>query len=124
MLRLVNIERQKEGLQPLTMDNSALSAAAQVRAKEIVEKFSHTRPDGTRCFTALQEQGIDWQGKYYVGENIAAGYRTPAQVVDGWMHSEGHRRNIMSPNFKKLGVGYYYSSNSEYGAYWVQMFIG
>ncbi len=103
------------------MDNSALSAVAQVRAKEIVELFEHYRPDGTKCYTALQEQGVDY---WYAGENIAAGYQTPAQVVDGWMHSEGHRANILNPNFKKLGVGYYYSFNGEYGAYWVQIFIG
>lgn len=121
----MNIERQKEGLQPLTMDNSALSAAAQVRAKEIVEKFSHTRPDESDCFTALEEQEIKFGVSCFaVGENIAAGQRTPEAVVTSWMNSPGHRANILDPSFKKLGVGYYYTSNSRYGAYWVQMFIG
>ena len=120
VLRLVNVERAKEGLQPLTMSNTALSAAAQVRAKELVSLFAHTRPDGTRCFTALDEQGVTYG---WAGENIAAGYQTPEAVVSGWMNSPGHRANILNANFKELGVGYYYTT-SGYKHYWVQMFIG
>ena len=119
VLRLVNQERANAGVGALTMDDVNLSNAAQVRAKEIIELFSHTRPDGTSCFTALTEQGVQ---NGYAGENIAAGYATPEKVVDGWMHSEGHRENILNAHYRKLGVGYYYQQGSQYGAYWVQMF--
>ena len=94
VLRLVNIERQKAGVAPLTMNNTALTAAAMKRAEETQSLFSHTRPNGTSCFTVLTEYKVAW--KYICGENIAKGQRTPAEVVDDWMHSEGHRANILN----------------------------
>lgn len=115
VLQLVNKERAKYGLNPLTMANENLSAAAQARAKEITQVFSHTRPNGSDCFTALREYGVS--GYYTAGENIAAGQRTPAEVVDDWMHSSGHRANILNSNYTQLGVGYV-------NGYWVQLFIG
>ena len=57
-------------------------------------------------------------------ENIAAGNATPEAVVDQWMHSPGHRANILNKDFKELGVGYYYKENSTYKHYWIQMFRG
>lgn len=119
VLRLVNEERAKAGVGPLDMDDTMLTNAAQVRAKEITESFSHTRPDGRKCGTAYFDQGGT---KTYIGENIAAGYTTPQKVVQGWMESTGHRENILRPQFKKIGVGYYYKTNTEYTHYWVQMF--
>ncbi|WP_304507680.1 CAP domain-containing protein [Anaerotignum sp.] len=98
---LVNAERAKAGLSPLQLDLS-VTKAAQVRAKEIQSSFSHTRPDGRSCFTALDEAGVSYRG---AGENIALGQRTPEQVMNDWMNSDGHRRNIMNPNFKYIGVG-------------------
>ncbi len=111
VVELVNIERAKEGLSPLTMD-SKISAAAAVRAEEIKTTFSHTRPNGTSCFTALDQAGVSYRG---AGENIASGQRTPEEVVTAWMNSEGHRKNIMNANFKNIGVAY---SNRA----WVQLF--
>lgn len=116
VVRLVNIERAKEGLSALTMDER-LCQAALIRAAEIGKYFSHTRPDGTSCFTVLKELGISYS---YCGENIAGGQRTPAAVVEGWMNSPGHRANIMSANFSKIGVGYLPSGG--YGTSWVQLF--
>lgn len=98
---LVNEERAKEGLSPLQLDLDVTNAA-QVRAKEIQSSFSHTRPDGRSCFTALDEAGVSYRG---AGENIALGQKTPEQVMNDWMNSEGHRKNIMNPNFKYIGVG-------------------
>ena len=115
VVRLVNAERAKEGLSTLQMDSS-LNSAAQVRAKEIVTNFSHTRPNGSSCFTALSEAGIKYNGS---GENIAYGQKTPAEVVNAWMNSAGHRANIMSSKFTKIGVGCY-NSNGTY--YWSQFF--
>ena len=115
VVSLVNAERAKEGLSALQMDSS-LNSAAQVRAKEIVTNFSHTRPNGSSCFTALSEAGIKYNGS---GENIAYGQKTPAEVVNAWMNSAGHRANIMSSKFTKIGVGCY-NSNGTY--YWSQFF--
>lgn len=120
VLNLVNVERQKAGLAPLTLNLTA-TAAAQLRATEIVPLFSHTRPDGTTCFTALDQAGVTYRT---AGENIAAGQSTPEWVMESWMNSPGHRANILNGNFTQLGVGYYYSVGTPYGHYWVQMFIG
>lgn len=118
VVRLVNIEREKNGLAPLKQD-SVLCKAADIRAEEIKEVFSHSRPDGSSCFTVLEEFDIR---NVYAGENIAAGQPTPAKVVDSWMNSSGHRANILGSNFTKIGVGYFYDKNSYYGSYWVQLF--
>ena len=115
VLDLVNAERAKVGLAPLSWDASNLAPGAAVRAQEIVGYFSHTRPDGTSCFTAIRNPGR-------VGENIAAGQRTPQAVMNSWMNSSGHRANILNAGYTKIGVGYVYVPGSPYGAYWVQMF--
>ncbi len=115
VLNLVNAERAKYGLSPLSYDPANLAPGAAVRAREIVTNFSHTRPDGRSCFTAISIPGA-------VGENIAAGYSTPSAVMTGWMNSSGHRANILSSKYHKLGVGYVYAPGSPYGYYWVQMF--
>ena len=118
VLRIANAERMNEGLQPLTMF-AEMQTATDIRALEIVESFSHTRPDGTDCFTVLDEVGVSYST---AGENIAAGYQNPASVMDSWMNSPGHRANILNAGFKHIGVGYTYSQGSYYGAYWVQLF--
>lgn len=121
VVRLVNAERAKEGLSPLeTFDT--LDQAAAIRAVEIVTKFSHDRPDGSSCFTALNETGAN-RGAYTYGENIAAGNATAAATVEQWMNSPGHRANILNPDFTHIGVGYA-SSSGGYRHYWVQMFVG
>ena len=118
VVALVNKERTKRGLKKLEMNNSALQLAATKRAKELKKLFSHTRPDGTICYTVLDEYKIHYMA---AGENIAMGQSTPEEVMDSWMHSEGHKANILSKAFTKIGVGVY-----EYNGYlyWVQLFIG
>lgn len=113
---LVNVERAKEGLSPLTI-NKKVQAAAQVRAKECEQYFSHTRPNGSSFATALREQGVSYRN---AGENIAWGQRSPEEVVNAWMNSAGHRKNIMNPNFTTIGVGYY--ENVKGTDYWCQLF--
>ena len=78
--------------------------------------FSHTRPDGRSCFTALTDLGISYGG---AGENIAYGQSSPEEVMTAWMNSSGHRANILNSSFTKLGVGVYKSGNT---IYWVQLF--
>lgn len=115
VLDLVNIERRKAGVKPLVLSDELMRASA-VRSQEIIKVFSHTRPDGT-SFTSI----VSRHGRR-IGENIAGGYQTPEDVVDGWMHSEGHRKNILHPDFTELGVGYTYEEDSQYKHYWVQIF--
>ncbi len=111
VLDLVNQERSKYGVAPLTL-NQTMNAAAHERATEIYTLFSHTRPDNTSCFTIFDEYGLSWS---YVAENIAYGVSTPEEVMDLWMNSSGHRANILSADVTELGVGYYDS-------HWVQIF--
>ena len=89
---LVNAARQDAGLSELELD-ADLCAAALARAPEIAQSFSHTRPDGSSCFTILEEFGVSYRA---AGENIAMGQRTPEEVMDGWMNSSGHRANILN----------------------------
>lgn len=116
VVALVNEERAKAGLSALTMD-ADITAAANVRAKEIKQSFSHTRPNGSSFSTVLKEQGVSFRGS---GENIAWGQKTPEQVMDGWMNSAGHRANILNESFKNIGVGYYQDENGV--NHWVQLF--
>lgn len=118
VLKIVNKERVAQGLHPLGIFAS-LQKAADVRAEEIVDCFAHTRPDGTACFTAIKEQGINYM---CAGENIAAGYTSPADVMNGWMNSPGHRINILGSDYDHIGVGY--CTGGSYGRNWVQVFIG
>lgn len=118
VIRLTNAEREKAGLNPLEMDDS-LMKAADVRVKEMGESFSHTRPDGSKYITAAQEAGYSGS---YVGENGSAGKSTAEYIVSSWMNSEGHRENILNPNYNYIGVAYNYNIGSEYGSYCVQIF--
>lgn len=118
VLDQVNQVRQGLGLSPLTL-NTTLVNAAHTRSVEIVELFSHTRPDGRSCFTAWDEAGISYCS---VGENIAAGQQTPDEVMEDWINSPGHYANIVNENFTELAVGCYYVPGSTYGYYWVQCF--
>ena len=115
VLQLVNQERAKAGLSALTT-NSTLTNAANKRAKETVQSFSHTRPDGTNFSTVLKEFNISYRA---AGENIAYGQKSPQEVVTGWMNSPGHRANILNANFGKIGIGVYKSNGV---IYWSQLF--
>ena len=116
VLSLVNEERAAEGLSALTLSSGATSAA-KVRAKELATLFSHTRPDGSTCFTALDDAGVSYS---YAGENIASGYSSASSVMNGWMNSSGHKANILSENYTQIGIACYYDGSTYY---WVQLFI-
>ena len=118
VVSLVNAERRKAGV-PELKTYTALTNAADKRSKEIAESFSHSRPDGRECFTVLKEYSL--LTYYSAGENIAMGYPSPEAVMEGWMNSSGHRKNILDPDFEYIGVGLY----EEYSMYyWTQLFIG
>lgn len=115
VVALVNAERAKYGLSALKAD-SRVQQAAQVRAAETVQSFSHTRPNGSSFSTALTEAGVSYTRS---GENIAYGQSTPQQVVNAWMNSSGHRANILNESFTTIGVGYTVVNGT---AYWAQLF--
>lgn len=117
VLKLVNKERPNKGLTPLSVMGN-LQTVSDVRSVELSREFSHTRPDGSSCFTALQ--GISYNS---AGENIAAGYSSSEEVMEGWMNSPGHKANILSKGFTHLGVGYYGAAAMSHH-YWSQIFIG
>lgn len=118
VVRLVNIEREKEGLEPLVLDET-LCKFSTIRAEETFEWFEHQRPDGRPWYTLLDDNNFEY---YKGGENIAAGYKSPEMVVAAWMESEGHRANIMNPDYHKIGVGYAFFGDDPYKHYWQQVF--
>ena len=134
VLQLCNNERRAAGLKDLYTREDLLWDLAMARAQETTRQFSHTRPDGTSCFSLFREQGFYG----YLGENIAAGklYQDPDKVVEAWMNSPGHRSNILSDNYTYLATGYVNNPNAstycadgkyvgqyvKFGAYSVQSF--
>ena len=115
VLRLTNQHRMSIGLDPLsTFDD--LQMVANQRAEEITVEYNadHSRPDGSECFTAFDDYDLTYRT---AAENIASGYRSAADVVDGWLNSSGHRANIENGALTHMGVG-------EMSRYWSQDFVG
>lgn len=115
VLSQVNAARAQNGLRALTLDAN-MNRAAAVRAAELAQSFSHTRPNGSRGMTALNEAGVSYRT---AGENIASGQQTAQAVVSAWMNSSGHRANILSASFGRMGVG---QATIGGRTYWVQLF--
>lgn len=115
VLAEVNAARTKNGLSALTLDAN-MNRAAAVRAAELAQSFSHTRPNGSRGLTALNEAGVSYRT---AGENIASGQQSAQAVVSAWMNSSGHRANILSSLFGRMGVG---QATIGRRTYWVQLF--
>jgi uncharacterized YkwD family protein len=114
VVQLVNQERAKAGLRPLT-HRADLKNVAHKKAEDMINSnyFSHTSPNYGSPFQMLKTFGISYQS---AGENIAKGQKTPQEVMNAWMNSPGHRANILKPEYDSIGVGFYHSA-------WVQMFI-
>jgi len=115
VLDLVNQEREAAGLKDLQL-NEDLNRVAELRAQEIVENWSHTRPNGEEWKTAFKDAGVSAS---YRGENLAMGQSSAEVTVDGWMSSEGHRDNILNKKFTKMGVA---TVVVDGVTYWVQVF--
>ncbi|SFP30630.1 CAP domain-containing protein [Salibacterium halotolerans] len=120
VLKLVNEERAKRELEPLEMHNR-LSGLADIKSQDMAENnyFSHTSPTYGSPFDMMEAFDFTYRA---AGENIAAGQRSPEQVVEGWMNSEGHRDNILHKDFTHMGVGYVEQSG-PYHTYWTQLFM-
>lgn len=120
VLKLVNAERSKQGLKPLSLSGK-LTNIAVMKSKDMAEKgyFDHTSPTYGSPFQMLQDFGVHYNA---AGENIAAGQRSPEEVMNSWMNSSGHRANILNANFTEIGIGYF--KGGSYGTYWTQLFTG
>ena len=120
VVRLVNAERAKKGLAALSTD-SLLMKTATVKSQDMAKNkyFSHTSPTYGSPFDLMKQYGVSYRT---AGENIAMGQTTPAQVMDGWMNSEGHRANILNSAYTRIGVGVAQNSAGQY--YWTQHFAG
>jgi uncharacterized YkwD family protein len=112
--QLVNAERSKRGLKPLT-HRADIKNVAHKKAQDMINSnyFSHTSPNYGSPFQMLKTFGIQYLA---AGENIAKGQKTPKEVMNSWMNSSGHRANILKPEYDSIGVGFYQGA-------WVQMFI-
>ena len=125
VLKLANEERSERGLNPLKLDNQLTNIAedhSQSMAKN--DFFGHKDPtDNSSSLDRINEGGYEWSRW---GENVAAGYSTPEDVMEGWMKSPGHRKNILNPNFTEMGIGYEFLANDKgsvnYNHYWTQVF--
>jgi len=122
MLQLVN-EARKKGCQcgdtyyypvPALAWNAQLEAAAYSHSADMYQKgyFSHTAPDGARAGERLEREGYNWSA---YGENIGTGYKTEKAVVDGWLQSPTHCKNIMNKLYKEMGA-------ARVGTLWTQAF--
>ena len=120
VVRLVNVERQKQGLGKLSL-NAKLSNVATLKSQDMINKnyFYHTSPTYGSPFDMMKQFNISYKT---AGENIAKGQKTPAEVVKAWMNSQGHRENILNKNYTEIGIGVAKDANGT--LYWTQMFIG
>lgn len=120
VVQLVNAERAKQGLKPLTM-NAQVNKTATLKSQDMAKLgyFDHNSPTYGSPFDMMKKYGISYRT---AGENIAMGQTTPEQVMKGWMNSPGHRANILKASFTQIGVGV--AKNSSGGIYWTQQFIG
>ncbi len=116
---LVNVERQKNNLPPLTF-SADISNIARVKSEDMAKKkyFSHTSQTYGSPFDMLKSFGIKYKT---AGENIAKGQKTPENVMKSWMNSASHRKNILNPKYTEIGVGY--ATDASGTPYWTQLFL-
>lgn len=109
------------GPAPALRLNPILVGTARAFSQDMGDRsfFDHTDPDGLDPFQRMEAAG--YRGGA-MGENIAAGYATGAEVVAGWLTSDGHCRNILDPDFGVIGIGYASVPGSDYTHYWTQNF--
>jgi uncharacterized protein YkwD len=108
IFELANVARVRNGLKPLTWDNSA-AAAARKHSRNMAQQafFDHTDLNGLTPFDRMKREGIEYSA---AGENIAYGQRDALEVHVGWMNSKGHRDNLLHSSYERLGVGVYLDS--------------
>ncbi len=116
VLNIVNSERAKQGLKALALDDT-LNTVAAVKSKDmsVNHYFSHTSPSYGSPFDLMHAFGVDYKS---AGENIAQGQKDAETVMNDWLHSSGHRANILNKDYTHIGIGFYSDGN-----YWTQEFI-
>lgn len=115
-------EKRTENLKKVLQSNSLLTKAAQAKADDMAAKgyFSHTSPDGKQFPEWIQESGYDY---LYAGENLAVKFTTLSSLINGWMNSEFHRKNILSDQYSETGIGIAEGKyNGEKTTFYVQIF--
>jgi uncharacterized YkwD family protein/spore coat assembly protein SafA len=119
VIRLVNVERAKYGLSALKQ-NWELCRVARYKSQDMIKNnyFAHQSPVYGSAFTMMTNFGIKYTA---AAENIAYGQKSAQAVVNAWMSSEGHRSNILSGSYDRIGVGAAKASNGT--LYWTQLFI-
>jgi uncharacterized protein YkwD len=120
LLQMLNAERQKIGAPPLRI-SSQLAQAAQRHADDMAKNnfLSHEGSDGSTMESRIQETGYAFSA---IAENVAGGQPTPESVIQTWLNSSGHRRNMLNPEYTEIGIGYATNSSSQYTHYWTQVF--
>ena len=123
VLKLINAERVKRGLNKLKL-NTKLRTAARRHSKDMATKdfFSHTGSNGSSMTDRITKAGYKWAA---AGETLYAGggeYKTPQQCVNAWLNSPGHANIMLSATYTQVGIGYYYDKNSPYGGYYTADF--
>lgn len=116
MLDSVNAARKKAGVAPLELDEK-VGKAAQTRANECKQFYDHTRPNGKKSKTALDDAGVSYS---WWGENINEKQKSVESTMKSWMGSKGHKANILNEKYTKVGFGRAKDKDGSY--YWVQMF--
>ena len=117
MLALINQIRSKRNIPPLRLSKD-LTDAATIRANEIIQMFSHTRPNG-EPYSSVVKSNL-----YAVGENLSAGKASPSVVIEEWMEEPDDRANILNAEYTELGIGFVHNRNSQLHYYWVHLFRG
>jgi hypothetical protein len=124
VLRLTNEYRAQNGLNALKL-NEELTVTGEFHSLDMAKNnyFEHTGLDGSLPWDRAKRVGFESR---LMAENIAAGQYSPESVVQAWIASEGHRKNLINPNFTEMGLGYYKPAEdgvtSRYDHYWTQLF--
>jgi|GEM_PF-3552522 Ca2+-binding RTX toxin-like protein len=128
LLERTNLYRSQFGLAPLTL-NAQLTAAARKHSQDMAlnDFIGHQSSDGSSTDQRFKRDGYQYS---FAGENVGWGYSTPEEVVDAWFNetppNDGHRQNILNPNYKEIGIGYYLLKNDtgsqNWHHYWTQDF--
>lgn len=124
VINLTNQFRISNGVDPLSVDIDLTESAQQHSENMALQDFfDHTDPNGLRSVDRAENAGYETG---FVGENIGAGYRTPQDVVNGWINSPGHRDNMLNAEYNEIGVGYFFleddTGSFTYQSYWTQVF--
>ena len=126
VLELTNIERSKLSLPPLTLNTQLLNAAeTHSQNMALQDFFGHTGKDGSSFTSRITTTGYKFADGA-AAENIGVGYSTPEEVIEGWINSPRHGANILNPNLKEIGIGYYFLADDtgsvDFNHYWTQVF--